>query len=162
MDRWVGRELELRRIVRDLNDLDLKAQRLEQQTRQLKLDEIAKLDARDWLVPATQAKKTAEALRKWVAKLDQDVKSSSKGALGRHSQPSAVPGLVGTAKDKATRLSRTITALDKDLERLQRTVTDKMNDPLRQGRAAMVGGASTQLVFSGLQTLFQAVLGLVG
>jgi hypothetical protein len=144
MDRATGRELELRNLLREIDQLDVKAQLLQNQARQLHLNSLAKLDARDWYVSATESRLAADNLVREGDAMERRVKDSARGAYSGAS--STIPGLVGTLKDRATRLAKNLRGIHKEIERLHREVSDKMHDPLRHSAGASLGMPAADLM----------------
>jgi hypothetical protein len=134
MDRAMSRELELRKLLREIDRLEGQAQQLETQMRQLQLNEIAKLDARDSIVPATEARISADRLKQATDALERRAKDASRGS---YNGSTTIPGLVGALKDRSSRLVKSIRKLEKEIERLRGAAHAKLMNPIRHS-----GGAS--------------------
>jgi hypothetical protein len=149
----MNRELELRNLLREIEKLDAQAQRLDVQMRQLQLNEIAKLDPRDYIVSATEAKHTADRLAQATDGMEKRARDASRGSFR---DSTTIPGLLGTLKDRSSRLVKEIRKMEKELERLRNKAQAKLMDPMRHA-----GGAQLAFPAGGVIAAFSGFIGTV-
>jgi hypothetical protein len=153
-DRSLNRELELRTLLREMDKLDVQAQRLDRQMRQLQLNEIAKLDPRDYILSATEAKLTADRLGQATDGMERRAKDASRGS---YRNSSTIPGLLGTVKDRSSRLVKDIREIQKELERLRSQAQAKLMDPMRHA-----GGATLAFPVGDVLSAVSTLMGEIG
>jgi hypothetical protein len=150
----MSRELDLRNLLREVERLEGQAGWLETQTRQLQLNILGKLDARDWVVTATEAKNTADQLVQAADLMERRVKATPRGGYGTSS---TVPGLVGTVRDRSKRLAKHLHGLQKELDRIRGEAQKQLQDPLRDAGGASVAFPPTAEVIAATHSMLSAV-----
>jgi hypothetical protein len=161
----LNQELELRNLIPKLRQAEREAGALSAQVRQFRLNLTVGVDPGTFLLAVAKGRNYAHSVEAHCKGLESSIDAASRGALsGRVSRdgPSAIPGLAGDLKGRATELTKFMRQITQQLDRLTHETYVLMNHPLRHaGAVDMMPGFNIWLdAFGNLVNFLSVFLGV--